>query len=87
MAIFIKLKDTPKSTIIVVQFIVIIILAIYVVNLKSQNSGLSDDVDYANSQTSQLSQDIDEVNSNFDNQDWSDARESLDDLSEDQKYQ
>lgn len=78
-----KLKDVYKNKIIVVQSIIIVILVIYVVNLRLQNSELSDDVDYANSQTSQLSEEVDEVNSNFDYQDWSEARESLNDLAED----
>lgn len=85
--IYSKLKNTPKNIIIAIQSIVIVILVIYVVNLRSENSGLSYDVDYANSQTEQLSEDVDKVNSNFDNQDWSDARESLNDLSQDTQYQ
>ncbi len=82
-----KLKDVYRNKIIVVQSIVIVILVIYVVNLMLQNNELSDDVDYANSQTSQLSQEVDEVNSNFDYQDWSEARESLNNLAEDTQYQ
>lgn len=85
--IFTKLRDVYKNKIIAIQSIIIVILVIYVVNLRLQNSELSDDVDYANSQTSQLSQEVDEVNSNFDNQDWSEARESLNDLAEDTQYQ
>lgn len=85
--IFTKLKNVYKNKIIVVQSVMIVILIIYVVNLRIQNNELSDDVDYANSQTSQLAQEVDEVNSNFDYQDWSEARESLSSLASDTQYQ